>query len=482
METIKNLNPQIVWSIFDQILQVPRPSKKEEQIRKYLTELAGQHNLEYKIDSTGNVIIIRQASQGFESHNTLVLQSHMDMVCEKDSNLDHDFLKDPINAYIEDGWVKAKGTTLGADCGIGMAMSLAVLIDQTIECPKIEALFTYDEEQGLTGAMELDNNVLTGKYLINLDSEDEGEIFIGCAGGVDTLATFDISYQTAQKDCGYMISVGGLLGGHSGDDIEKGRACANKLLIRVLTAFDKIGYELVTIDGGNLRNAIAREAHALVRISKNDTQNATQIFKKVFESIKSEYANTDPDVNMTFTEVALKETIVMSDTDRQRLVWALQSVAHGVIAMSHTMPGLVETSTNLASVKMDQNRIIVTTSQRSSVESAKFDIANTVEATFKLAKATVTHTDGYPGWTPNPNSFLVKMAEKRYLEIFSKHPKVKAIHAGLECGLILEKYPKMEAISIGPTLRGVHSPSEKIEIQTVAIFWQYLVDLIKNLD
>lgn len=482
MNAIKSLEPKAVWNIFDEILKVPRPSKKEEQIRDYLLDFAKKNNLKSIVDNKGNVVIVREAAKGFESAPAIVLQGHMDMVCEKDANLVHDFLKDPISAYVEDGWVKAKGTTLGADCGIGMAMQLAVLVEPNLECPKIEALFTVDEEQGLSGAMELDENILTGKYLVNLDSEDEGEIFIGCAGGIDTLATFDVNFVEPTKNKAVKITVSGLLGGHSGDDIEKGRACANKLLVRVLNAFDEIGCEIAKIDGGNLRNAIAREAFAIVAIDEKNIALAKQNFEQIVEGIKAEFQYNDPDIVMTFEQV--DETIekVIDEYDAQRVLYALQAVAHGVIAWSGSMKGLVETSTNLASVKMKGDQIVVTTSQRSSIESAKYDIANTVAATFLLACADVQHSDGYPGWNPNPEAKLVKIAEKVYSDLFAKQPKVKAIHAGLECGLILEKYPNMQAISIGPTLRGVHSPSERLQIETVNQSWNYLINLIQKLN
>lgn len=479
MQNISDLNP-IIWGIFNEILTVPRPSKKEELIRQYLVDFAKKHNLESIVDAKGNVVIVREAANGFESKNGIVLQSHMDMVCEKESTLEHDFLKDPINAYVEDGWVKARGTTLGADCGIGMAMQLAALIDPDFCAPKIEALFTVDEEQGLSGAMELDPNILSGKYLINLDSEDEGEIFIGCAGGIDTLATFDVNFTDATKNCGVKIAVNGLLGGHSGDDIEKGRACANKLIIRALWALNGVGFELVTIDGGNLRNAIAREAYAIVRIDSNNYDRVSQILVTLFDNVKNEFAHTDADVNMTFERCEASEAVLI-EADARRLIMALQAIKHGVVGFSATMKGLVETSTNLASVKFDGSKVTVVTSQRSSIESAKIDIANTVEATLLLAGANVKHSDGYPGWEPNPSSTLVQNAEKTYTQIYNKQPKVKAIHAGLECGLILKKYPHMEAISIGPTLRGVHSPSERLEIQTVDQVWVFLKELVKVL-
>lgn len=482
MDNFNVLEPLKVWNIFSQILAVPRPSKKEDKIRKYLLDFARENNLEQIVDKKGNVVISRNAKNGRENQPAIVLQGHMDMVCEKDANVMHDFDKDPISAYVENGWVKANGTTLGADCGIGMAIMLAVLIEPNLDAPKIEALFTVDEEQGLSGAMELNQNILTGKYLINLDSEDEGEIFIGCAGGVDTIAQFDIQKQPITKEKIVKITVSGLMGGHSGDDIEKNRACANKILARTLINIEKCNFELIDIDGGNLRNAIAREAYAIVAVDKNDLQKIYQIVSQVQLEVKNEYENSDPNVKIEAAHICLKSPTAMAKQNVQNILTAIRIVPHGVVAFSQTIEGLVETSTNLASVKMVEDKVFVVTSQRSSIESAKNDIAKIVEKTFLFANAKVKHTDGYPGWSPDPNSKLVKLAEKTYTELFGQKPKIKAIHAGLECGLILQKYPKMQAISIGPTLRGVHSPFEKLEIKSVQLSWKYLIKLIEMID
>jgi len=478
MSQISQLEPKQVWSIFDEILKVPRPSKQEEQIRAYLLDFAKKHNLEAKTDAKGNVVIERPASAGCENSPTVVLQNHMDMVCEKEPTIEHDFMKDPINAVIEDGWVTAVGTTLGADCGIGMALALAALISPDVKAPKLEALFTVDEEQGLSGAKELDPNIITGEYLLNLDSEDEGEIFIGCAGGVDTLATFDAPMIDAPKGDSYKIVVSGLLGGHSGDDIEKGRAAATKLIAYLLVEMSKLGATLSVIDAGNLRNALARDAHAIIVIPSNKVQQAKETFDTIYVGVKNEFAHTDPGVTMTFDSTDMVTTII-EPIAAQRLLLALLAAPHGVIAMSPTMEGLVETSTNLASVKQIGDEILVTTSQRSSVESATQQIAATMNALFILASAKVVHTDGYPGWEPNPENNLTQIAKNTYIKIFSKQPKVKAIHAGLECGLLIEKSPRMQAISIGPTMRGVHSPSERLNIATTDQVWTYLIELLQ---
>lgn len=480
---MKTLEPKIVWSYFEQITKVPRPSKHEEKIRQYLKDFAASHSLPIAEDQCGNIVITRPASPGFEDKSAVILQSHVDMVCEKEAGLDFDFETQPIDAYVDGEWVKARGTTLGADCGIGMALSLAALTEPNLKCGAIEALFTVDEEQGLTGAMNIGENMLTGSTMINLDSEDEGEIYIGCAGGVDTIATFDVEPKktpSAKEYHFYKLVVGGLHGGHSGDDIDKGLACANKVLTRILwLMMSRHNVALCAIDGGNLRNAIARDSWAVVAIPKADYQTAVAEATTLAQSIKNEYITTEADMQIWLEQVSAPDYKIDSQT-AHRLVAALAAVPHGVQSMSRTMPGLVETSTNLASIKMSDGEITVVTSQRSSIESAKNDIAITVESVFRLAGATVRHTDGYPGWAPNPSLPLVEKSAALYREMFSKEPAIKAIHAGLECGLFLTKYPHLDVISIGPTLRGVHSPAERLQIQSVAMVWSYLLRLLEK--
>lgn len=483
MSEIRKLEPTIVWEIFDDITKVPRPSKKEEKIRAYLVDFAKEHNLEYKTDKIGNVVIIREATAGKEQSPTVVLQSHMDMVCEKNSDVDFDFDTEPINTYIEDGWVKAKGTTLGGDDGIGMAASLAVLIAKDIETPKVEALFTVDEETGLTGAFELGKEMITGKYLLNLDSEDDGEIFIGCAGGVDTLATFSYTpEEVPAKHAFFRIDVVGLKGGHSGDDIEKGLGNSNKITARLLWILDReVKMRLANFDGGNLRNAIPREAHALFAIPVNETTRFFELFEEYKAVVEAELNITEPNLELSVAEAEAADKVI--DLKSQRAVLnALVAAPHGVIAMSQSMPGLVETSTNLASVKFEKNNtIFVTTSQRSSIEGSKEYIAAAVRSVFELAGAEVEHTDGYPGWNPNPKSELLKIAKEKYETLFDQKPLVRAIHAGLECGLFLEKYPHLEMVSIGPSIRGAHSPDERMEIATVDKFWKHLLAILKEI-
>ncbi len=483
MSTISTLSPSLVWGIFEEITRVPRPSKHEEKIIAYLVDFAQKHNLAYKVDDAGNVVIYKPATAGYESHPAVVLQSHSDMVCEKNNDTDHDFMTDPIEAYIDGEWVKAKGTTLGADCGIGMAAALAVLVDDSLAHPAIEALFTVDEETGLTGAFNLAPDMLNGKYLLNLDSEDEGELFIGCAGGIDTLATFTYKSERAPKDYAWFrVEIGGLKGGHSGDNIPDGLGNSNKIMARLLQfGEERYSLRLSDFNGGNLRNAIPREAFAIVGVPANKKGAFSRLVKGFAAEVSGELQYTDSGFWMKAEECAKPAKVVDADT-QHRLLTAIVSVANGVLAMSFAMKGLVETSTNLASVKfLPKNRIQVVTSQRSSVESSKRYAARTVEGTFRLAGAKVVHSDGYPGWAPNPQSHLLDVAVATYRELFEKEPVVRAIHAGLECGLFLEKYPHLEMISFGPTLRGVHSPDERLEIATVDKFWRHLRALLAAL-
>ncbi len=477
--TIRDLQPKLIWEIFDEITAVPRPSKHEEKIIEYLLDFAKRYNLEAERDQIGNVVIRKAATAGYEGVPTVILQSHMDMVCEKNSDTVHDFMTEPIRTKIEDGWVKAEGTTLGADCGIGMAAALAVLVDPTVEHGAIEALFTVDEETGLTGAFNLGEGMLTGKYLINLDSEDEGEIFIGCAGGVDTLGYFD--YQTEKLPAGYeyyRIGVSGLKGGHSGDDIDKGLGNANKILAHFLYDAERFGIRLGMFDGGNLRNAIPREAYAVVAVPEHTALIFETSLANYVSAVKALYAATEPNLKITLAQAA--EQPVIDEDSQSSLLAAIVGLPNGVLAMSQTMKGLVETSTNTASVKFVDGKIVVTTSQRSSVEIAKKNAMHSVEAVLTLSGATVEHSDGYPGWTPNPNSSLLSWSIDSYKSLFGAEPKVRAIHAGLECGLFLEKYPHLEMVSFGPTLRGVHSPDERLEIATVDKFWRLLLDVLKR--
>lgn len=479
----KDLKPAAVFHYFEEICQVPRPSKKEEKIVAYLKEFGKKHNLETKVDEVGNVLIKKPASRGMENCKTVVLQSHVDMVCEKNNNVSHDFLTDPIETIIDGEWMKANGTTLGADNGIGVATELAILADDTLEHGPIECLFTIDEETGLTGAFALKEGFMNGDILLNLDSEDEGELFIGCAGGIDSVAEFN--YYEADVPDGYFfckIEVKGLKGGHSGGDIHLGRANANKILNRFLTlAFNKYDLYLCEIDGGNLRNAIPREAHAIIAIpeaNKHDLRTDLNVFTA---EVQAEYAVTDPDMELILSSEPARAKAIDADTT-QRLLQTLYAVPHGVYAMSQDIPGLVETSTNLASIKMKPGNIIrIETSQRSSTASSKQDIANMVRTVFEMGGAVVTFGEGYPGWKPNTHSEILEIATASYKRLFGVDAQVKAIHAGLECGLFLDKYPGLDMISFGPTLQGVHSPDERMLIPTVEKFWLHLTDILKHI-
>ena len=472
----------MVWGLFDEITKVPRPSKREEKIGKYLVEFAKKHNLEYQCDAIGNIVIRKPATAGYEALPAVVLQAHTDMVCEKNSDKVFDFDNDAIETVIDGEWVRANGTTLGADDGIGIAAALAVLIDDTLEHPAIEALFTVDEETGLTGAFNLGEGMLTGKYLINLDSEDEGEVFIGCAGGVDTLAYLPLIKEPAPE--GYVlyeVAVSGLLGGHSGDDIDKGRANSNKVAARIVEQAARLhAARLVSFDGGNLRNAIPREAKAVVAVPVKESLRFVGDALALGEAIKAEFALTEPNMDIAIAECEPQKEVLAAQTQRN-LILALIGVPTGVLAMSMAMPGLVETSTNLASVKFEGGKIVITTSQRSSLESAKEYAKLHVESVFVAAGCEVVHSDGYPGWAPNPQSQLLETTKVAYKSLFGIEPKVRAIHAGLECGLFLEKYPHLEMVSFGPTLRGVHSPDERLEIATVDKFWRLLVEVLRNI-
>lgn len=478
----EDLKPQGVFHYFAEICKVPRPSKKEEKIIAYLQAFGKKHNLETLTDEVGNVLIKKPATPGMENRKTIVLQSHVDMVCEKNNDVQHDFLNDPIETEIDGEWLKAKGTTLGADNGIGVATELAILADDTIAHGPLECLFTIDEETGLTGAFALKEGFMNGDILLNLDSEDEGELFIGCAGGIDTVAQF--VYQEVDVPAGYFcckVQVKGLKGGHSGGDIHLGRGNANKILNRFLSqTLKKYDMYLCEIDGGNLRNAIAREAHAVIALPEAD-KHAVRADLNIFAAeVQAEYNVTDPDLQLLMESEAPRAKAIDKDTTK-RLLQAIYAVPHGVYAMSQDIPGLVETSTNMASVKMKPGNIIrIETSQRSSTASSKRDMNTMVRTVFEMAGAEVSSGEGYPGWKPNPHSEILEIATASYKRLFGVDAKVKAIHAGLECGLFLDKYPTLDMISFGPTLQGVHSPDERMLIPTVQKFWDHLLDILKN--
>ena len=479
----KDLKPAAVWRFFSELMNIPRPSKHEERVSAYLQQFGHSHGYETLSDEVGNVLIRKPAYRGYEKAPGICLQAHMDMVCEKNSDTLFDFMKDPIHAEIEDGWLISHNTTLGADDGIGVAAALAILDDKTIPHGPLECLFTVDEETGLTGAANLHTDWLKSSILLNFDDEDEGEYCIGCAGGIDTVAEIDYKPVAIRaRSQAFRITVSGLQGGHSGDDIHRGRGCAIKILNRILWQATRfLGARLAFIDGGNLRNAIAREATAVVTVPTKQADALQEMVACHDRHIRFEFRSTEADLRIGVVPEEMPAHLIDKAT-QDRLICALYACAHGVLAMSREIENFVETSTNLASVKMTgEHTIRICTSQRSSVESAKHAAAEKIEATFLLAGARVEHSDGYPGWTPNPDSRVLKTGVETYRKMFGHDPVVRAIHAGLECGLIGEKYPKMDMISYGPTLRGVHAPGEKIEIKTVQMFWNLTLEILKNL-
>ena len=475
------LQPSIVFDCFAEVNKIPRPSKKEEKMIAFLKAFGEGLGLPTKVDETGNVCISKPATPGYENSKTVILQSHMDMVCEKNKDKDFDFENDAIETYVDGEWLKANGTTLGADDGIGVAMQMAVLKSNDIEHGPIECVFTRDEETGLTGAMGMKSDFMTGDYLINLDSEDEGQIFVSCAGGVRTTATYP--FPTEDMPEGYFtfrVGVKGLTGGHSGDDINKKRGNANKILVRFLNQeIEKMDLRVVDIQSGGLHNAIPREGYAICAVPMNMKEQVRVDLNVFTAEVEEELAVTEKGILLSLDscEPAAK---VMEKQAMRKMLLSLHAVYNGVFAMSQDIDWLVETSTNLASIHVEGDKVVVTTSQRSSIGSACQHMASVVRAAFELGGAEVLTNEGYPGWKLNPNSEIVKIAKESYVELFGKEPKILAIHAGLECGLFSEKYPKLDMVSFGPTLRGVHSPDEKLLIPTVQMVWNHLLDILKR--
>ena len=478
----QQLQPERLWHYFLEICKVPRPSKKEKAIALYLKEFAKNNDLECTIDEAGNVLIRKQASPGYEKRRAVILQSHLDMVCEKNSDIVHNFDLDAIDPWIDGNWVKAKGTTLGADDGIGIAAAMAILESKNIPHGPLEALFTTDEETGLSGAFALKPGQLNGRVLINLDSEDEGQLFIGCAGGKDTVASVPLETEEVPADhVAFNVSLTGLKGGHSGDDINKGLGNAVKLINRFLwNAQDRFEIALADINAGNLRNALAREAFAVITVHAENEKSLLEYAATFLSEIKMEFHITEPDISFRL-ESCTKPEMVLDNVLQADLLDALYACPHGVFAMSREIPNFVETSTNLASVKIIDKKIVVTTSQRISVESSKKDVADMVASVFYLMQADVEHSAGYPGWKPNPGSELLGITVDAYRNLFAQEPKVLAIHAGLECGLIGAIYPGMDMVSFGPTIKGAHSPDERLDIPSTIKFWELTLEVLKNI-
>lgn len=482
-KAIEGLKPELVWKYFAEICQIPHGSKNETAIIQYMLQTANKLGLSVKKDSFGNVAVSKAATSGKENLPTIILQGHLDMVCEKNKDKVHDFEKDPIELVRDGNILKANGTTLGADNGIGVAISLAIMEDKTLVHGPLEFLFTVDEETGLTGAQNLKSDFLKGKILMNLDSEEEGALYVGCSGGKDTIGTLKVQLEGAPT--GYIpiqISISGLRGGHSGLDILTGRGNAIKMLNRVLLNLNKsFDLKISKIEAGNKRNAIPREGDAFVYIPKEKLSDARNIINNLDAVFKAEYAVVDKGVTVKITETSGSGK-VFSKAVSENLMNLLYALPHGVIAMSQDIPNLVETSTNLAIINTSDTEIIISTSQRSSVETEKEDVVNQVRSTFLLAGFNVAHTDGYPGWKPNMSSIILSITKDTYKKLFGKEPEIKAIHAGLECGIIGEKFPGMDMISMGPTLEAVHSPDEKIYIDTVEKFWKYLIEVLKSVN
>ncbi len=480
----KGLKPELVWKYFEEIARIPRCSGNEAAISKYVAATAKRLGLAVKVDEVGNVVARKPASPGREQVRNIVLQGHLDMVGEKNKDKVHDFNKDPIELVRKDNLIMANGTTLGADNGIAVASNLAIMADKSLEHGPLEFLFTVDEERGLTGAKSISSDSLESKILMNLDSEEEGELYVGCAGGRDTVGTWKADFDDSPAQAGAaMLKVAGLRGGHSGIEIDKGRGNALKIINRVLIALTPLGTRLSSIEGGNKRNAIPREAEAKLFIPRKAWEQAATLVAQFNATIKAEFATVEPGLAISLVEMkgARKGKVVKSALQK-KLCRTISALPHGVIKMSPDIPGLVQTSTNVAIVSTGKKSISIATSQRSSVASEIDEICQMVANVFELGGAEFETSDGYPGWKPNLDSEILKIAKATYQSLYGKEPEVKAIHAGLECGIIGERFPGMDMVSFGPTLQGVHSPDEKLYIDTVEKFWNYLLAILKNVN
>jgi len=481
MSVVENLKPKIVWKHFDQITKIPRCSKHEEKIREYIIDFAKKNNLKTKTDKSGNIVIIKPASKGMERKPTVILQGHLDMVCEKNSDVVHDFLKDPIKLKLKGDILTADGTTLGADNGIGLAISLAILEDNTLKHGPIEALFTIDEETGLTGAFAMESNMLTGKILLNLDSEDFGVLTVGCAGGGDSKIELPLKIQPINgKMESLTVKVFGLRGGHSGVDIHEQRGNAVKLLTRMLwKAGDDYKFYLTEIKGGDKHNAIPREAYAKISIDKSEKNKFVSTLKSEEKNILEEIKPIDPKFKLEVEDTEKLHTTLTNDS-QNKLLSLLHGLPHGIDKMSYDIPDLVETSTNLATVSINKNDAVISMSTRSSIKTALQDFRDRIHAVAELSGAKVTEEKPYPGWKPNLNSNILKLSKKIFKEMYNEEPKVEAIHAGLECGIIGENFPGMDMISIGPTIKYPHSPEEQLHVSTVDKFYKYVLKILEN--
>jgi dipeptidase D len=472
-----------VWRTFEEICKIPRPSRSEEMIIDYIMDFAGRNGLEAHKDEVGNILIVKPAFPGMEDRKTTILQSHLDMVGEKTPFSGHDFTRDPIKPVRDGHWLRADDTTLGADDGIGIAAQLVILEDRKAMHGPLECLFTVDEETGMTGARNLRPGFMSGSILLNLDSEDEGELFIGCAGGIDTLGKFGFDREKADPAAqAYKLQVGGLKGGHSGDEIHIAHGNPIKILNRfLLEAAEKYDLRLSELNGGNMRNAIPREAFAIVTIHPRQTREFEHAFMDFSSAMDREMKRDEPGLRLDIQKVDLPEYMI-DQAQQKKFLRAIRGCPHGVIRWSKTIKGLVETSTNLASVRFTPDgKATLVTSQRSSVEKAKTEVAAKIRTIFEEGGAEVEHSDGYPGWTPDPDSPILGVTRQAYIDLFGEEPVVRAIHAGLECGLILEKYPGLDMVSFGPTIKGAHTPSERIDVKSTDKFWRLLLEILHRI-
>lgn len=479
---ITGLKPEAVWRHFYSLTQIPRPSKKEGKIIEFMRNFGESLGLETIVDSVGNVIIRKPATPGMENRKGVVLQSHLDMVPQKNSDKTHDFEKDPIETVIDGDWVRANGTTLGADNGMGVAAIMAVLESKDLQHGPVEALFTIDEETGMTGAFQLKSGLLHGDILLNLDSEDEGELYFGCAGGIDGNFTFPFTKTAPDiNSAALMIKVSGLKGGHSGLDIHLGRGNSCKIVTRLVWhGVQDHQLRLAHIEAGNMRNAIPREGFAVVTVPAGEKDKYINCVKQLTDTIKAELSVTEPNLNITITDTEMPANLIDEDT-QNRMLRAVYGCPNGVMRMSDAMEGLVETSTNLSIISMVDDSVVIRCLLRSSVNSAKSDLAIMMGSIFELAKAEVLFEGEYPGWKPNPDSPILKTMQQVYNNRFGKIPEIKAIHAGLECGLLGAVYPNWDMISFGPTIRSPHSPDERVHVASVDKFWIYLTETLKNI-
>lgn len=480
MSNLKGIEPAVVWKHFESLTDIPRPSKKELKAAEFVKDFGEKLGLETIMDDTGNVIIKKPATPGYEDRKGIILQGHIDMVPQKNNDVEHDFEKDPINAYVDGEWVTAEGTTLGADNGIGVAAAMAVLEDKDMEHGPIEALVTVDEETGMTGAFGLKSGMLDGEILINMDSEDEGELYIGCAGGMDTIAFMDYKEEDVPGNMkAYKLVVKGLKGGHSGLDIHLGRGNAIKMLDRFMFKAQKLGLRLAEMEAGNIRNAIPREGEAIVVVPEDKSSDFEKFVTDYESMVRNELTTVEPDLKF-FAEEHEMPSNVMNEKQQDSLLKAIFGCPNGVMSYIADMPEVVETSTSMGIATVKNGKAQITTLQRSSVDSRKEGLGEMIRSVFELAGADVEHKGAYPGWKPDINSPILAAMKDVYNDLYKKVPAVKVIHAGLECGIIKDAYPQLDAISFGPTISFPHSPDEKINIETTEKFWNFLVDTLKN--